>query len=98
MSSSGDRDYNLFSVTERERPRAIEWVRSDVQWGERERQMTSVMVCTTVESRRRHRRLQVAAVAALVVGIEFVKFISKHCICQLAALPLSRFAVSGRLL
>lgn len=82
MSSSGDRDYNLFSVTERERARAIEWVRSDVQWGgrerERERQMTSVMVCTTVESRRRHRRLQVAAVAALIVGIEFVSFNSRH--------------------
>jgi len=82
LSSSGDRDYNLFSVTERERARAIEWVRSDVQWGgrerERERQMTSVMVCTTVESRRRHRRLQVAAVAALIVGIEFVSFNSRH--------------------
>ena len=80
MSSSGDRDYSLFSVTERERARAIEWVRSDVQWGgrERERQMTSVMVCTTVESRRRHRRLQVAAVAALIVGIEFVSFNSRH--------------------
>ena len=38
MSSSGDRDYNLFSVTERERARAIEWVRSDVQWGGRERE------------------------------------------------------------
>ena len=38
MSSSGDRDYNLFSVTERERARAIEWVRSDVQLGGRERE------------------------------------------------------------
>ena len=82
MSSTGDRDYKLFSVTERERGREIERVRSDVQWGgrerERERQMTSVMVCTTVESRRRHRRLQVAAVAALIVGIEFVSFNSRH--------------------
>ena len=60
--------------------------------------MTSVIVCTTMVSRRRHRRLQVAAVAAFIVGIEFVRFTCKHCICQLAALPLSHLAVSSRLL